>query len=200
MPLPDREVQYRFERISSGFDNEEDGKNTAFCIHMALTQLWDDATREWQSLDGYGFEIVGRFYIMKNDGTPNIPTIESLSKVLGWDGFNVEALHNHSGALQGQISVKMETYDGKTRPKAGWLSPYDYTPGFKPAPKWVATSLQSKWGSALKPQGQHQMPSMQRANTLQQPDPAQRRPAMASRQAPPPPIDDLSINEDNVPF
>lgn len=95
--------------------------------------------------------IIGDFYITKKDGSINEDQIKKLASVFDWDGD----LNNLGSAAQGarcKLTVKNDTYNGKTRPKADWLDRIDAgDEGF--ALEWdnnVARQAQAALGAKLR--------------------------------------------------
>lgn len=103
---------------------------------------WDD----WSQYELH--TAFGDYWVIKRDRTVNQGTVEQLAASLGWDG-NLDSVHGDPPNVLVQITIKDETFQGKTRFKAGWMNPGDWSPGPAGAPPEEVSQLSSQFGSLL---------------------------------------------------
>ncbi len=105
--------------------------STAFFCRRTTEDQGDPTWRECPP--AYQMEIVGTFYLMKNDGSRNDFAIESLAKAIpDWDGDDLDAWN--AGKFIGkevQIETRDEEYNGVKSIKVAFINPLDYEPGFQ---------------------------------------------------------------------
>lgn len=129
---------------------KENSGSVAIGIQFLITaQLngnneWDD----WSAYEEHG--ITGYFYVVKRDGSVNVPTVDQLVWSLGWTGDLAEVHALPVPAKEVQITVKEETYEGRTQFKVGWLNPGDFTPGPRGASDTEVKQLHARFGSLLR--------------------------------------------------
>ena len=104
---------------------------------------WDD----WGQYEQH--TVFGDYWVIKKDRTVNQGTVEQLASSLGWDG-NLDSVQGPPPNVVVQVSVKADTYEGKTRYKAGWMNPGDFTPRASGAPPEEVSKLASQFGSLLR--------------------------------------------------
>jgi hypothetical protein len=141
---------------------------------------------EWTPWAGYADHSVwGTFYVVKKDGTVNQSAVEQLAQSLGWNG-DLRAITLGPPATEVQITVKEEIYDGKSRLKATWINPGDYSPQPSGASQEDMTKLQTRYGSLLR--------AAVAGATKNGP------PLQAKKPTPPPPAEDSAEPGDDLPF
>ncbi|MDP3703596.1 MAG: hypothetical protein Q8R78_04350 [Candidatus Omnitrophota bacterium] len=119
----------------------------AVSLDFDIIEQWDGAN--WMSWREYEQHTVfGDYWIIKKDRTVNQGTVEQLAMSLGWDG-NLESVKGLPPNVVVQVTVKADTYEGKTRYKAGWMNPGDFSPRSGAPPEEV-TKLSSQFGSLLR--------------------------------------------------
>jgi len=126
MPLPNREG--RFQAYAARHALRYVGQNklpTLVAEYQVLNELQGDGS--WADVSAEQFQISGFHYLQKLDGQLNTITIDQLRRAWPqWDGRDLAALEatNLSQTLV-QITVGIETFNGKTSPKVNWLSAAD---------------------------------------------------------------------------
>ena len=126
MPLPNREG--RFQAYAARHALRYVGQNklpTLVAEYQVLNELQGDGS--WADVSVEQFQISGFHYLQKLDGQLNTVTIDQLRRAWPqWDGRDLAALEaaDLSQTLV-QITVGIETFNGKTSPKVNWLSAAD---------------------------------------------------------------------------
>lgn len=136
-----------------------DGKlSVAISIDFVVTAQLEDyidddgkPAREWKDWSGYEeHQVSGDFWVVKKDGQPNVKTIQTLADVLGWRGQLSDVLNKRAPEVVVQVTVKSETYEGKTFYKVQWLNPEDWTPTPQGASEDEVKQLDARFGSLLR--------------------------------------------------
>lgn len=151
----DREGIFKAQPVAWGLSDKKDGSEARAIVidWRILAQLGPDG--EWVDWSTYEEYIAtGYHYVIKKDGTLNTGkgtmdgTVEQLAKSIGWDGSLV--LPVDPPDVVAQISVKAESYDGKTSFKVAWVNPGDYTPKPRTATPEDAKAANNRYGSLLR--------------------------------------------------
>lgn len=145
----DREGIFKALPVSWCVKTSEKTASVAISIQFAiLAQLNGN---EWDDWGGYAeHQCLGDFYIVKRDGSVNQGPVEQLAASLGWTGdLRVVAAEPPPQTIV-QITVKADTYEGKTRYRAEWINPGDYIPQAAGASAESVGQLQTQFGSLLR--------------------------------------------------
>ncbi|HUU94341.1 MAG TPA: hypothetical protein VM487_01260, partial [Phycisphaerae bacterium] len=118
----------RFQAYISKHALKEIGQNglTAFTAEYAVaTEQQPDGS--WADVSGEQLTIAGVHFLEKLDGQLNLSTIDQIKRAIpDWDGVDLLALDDADLAqVCVQITVAMDTWQGKTRPKVQWLAAFD---------------------------------------------------------------------------
>jgi len=124
-----------------------DSGAVAVSLDLDILEQWNGSS--WDDWTQYGqYTVPGDYWVVKKDGTVNQRTVEQLARSMGWDG-NLTSVQGAPPNVLVSVSVKADTYEGKTRYKAGWMNPGDFSPRFGAPPEEV-TKLSSQFGSLLR--------------------------------------------------
>lgn len=125
--LLNREGRFKARIIEHGVDETGPNKLVTFTARFQVEQEYRND--DWSDIKTEKAEITGYFYLEKRDGSINTVAIEQLKASLGWDGRDPFWLQDTDfDDRLVQITVALESYDGKTRPKVKWLSHEDAEP------------------------------------------------------------------------
>lgn len=152
MNLPDREGRFIARPVEWSVSEQGENNLATFIVKFETVQWFDDRDQTWYDVPG---EIVGYFYMEKKDGTANERTIKSIREAFGWDGIDLNALHNNDwSTTEVQLTLENETWQGKTRLKVKWLNPRDYAGGqFERAAPETVKAIGSRLGAKLRALG-----------------------------------------------
>lgn len=150
--LVNREGRFKARILESGVSETGNNHLTTFTARFGIEQeLGGD--RVWYDISAESLEITGYFYIEKRDGSLNTFTINALGESLGWDGRELFWLQDTdlSDRLV-QITVALEEYDGKVRPKVKYINHEDAEPmqGVQKADQSQRTAITNRLGSKLR--------------------------------------------------
>lgn len=122
----DREGDFRAEIVEFGL-RELDSKAVCVPIRAKITEFWNgEAWDDWRQ---YDMHAGGDIWIGKKDGSANDKQIEALMRHAGWDGSLAALVDGSWHPTPCQITVKQDSYEGKTTYKIAWLNAFDRTPG-----------------------------------------------------------------------
>lgn len=113
-----------------------------------LAQLDGSEWTDWTSYDEV--RCWGDFFVVKKDGKPNVATVQQLAASIGWQGSLRQVVGGAPPEVKVQITVKDETYNGKTFFKASWINPEDYVPTGGGADADEVGQLDARFGSLLR--------------------------------------------------
>lgn len=154
----DREGIFKARPVSWRVKTFE-GKSTVaiaieFVVLAQLTEAVDEAGQkrhDWQDWSDYlEHRVWGDYWVITKNGAPNEVTVQQLAESLGWGGSLKAVTAGPPPDRVVQITVKADTYNGKTNFKAGWMNPGDYTPTPGGAPKEEVDALEAQFGSLLR--------------------------------------------------
>lgn len=129
-------------------EQKEGSQSVPIIINWAVTEWYNQETGEWVAWpDGYGAE--GYHYIVKKDGNINQTGVDQLAKSIGWNGDLDIVGSTAPPDVVAQITVKSETYEGKTRRKVQWVNPGDFVPAQGASPEAVK-KMSGLYGSRLR--------------------------------------------------
>lgn len=148
--MPQTEGRYRAMILDKSVHETGQNNLATWVAKYQLFSIWDG--QDWQPVDPPP-EITGYHYIEKKDGTLNDVQIGQIKAATGWDGRDPVWLDefDHS-AVQVQVTIKAEEYNGQTKLKVAWLDGADSDPnggGIKKDPA-VVKSIASRLGSKLR--------------------------------------------------
>ena len=143
---------------------------------------------------GADFHCYGDWWVVKKTSQPNIATVEQLVLSLGWDGSLSTVASGACPEKVVQITVKAETYNERTRYKAGWMNPEDYTPGSIGATAEEAQQMDVRFGSLLRAAASAAKAKGDGNGAAGQP------PAAPAQEPPPPQEEPPPITDDDIPF
>jgi len=152
MAMPQREGRFRGPIIDSGVDEIGDNKLVTVLLTLALDQEYIQG--EWVDVRDEQLEITAYCYIDKKNGDLNETQIGMLKKTFGWDGrspfwFEDTPPAEMAGA---QVTLKENTWEGKTSIRVGYVNPYDSQPrgGVTHADDARRRAIETKLGSKLR--------------------------------------------------
>lgn len=154
MNMPKEEGRYLASPKEWGVEENTKTGTVGFSCLFALNSQWDG--EQWVDRTMEDLEITGFFNLIKKDGQPNEYSIQSLRDALGWSGASFADLNGdgwYNDAIEVQLVLKNEEYEGKTRLKVRYLNPRDYeggNGGVKKAADSEIQNLDSKYGPALR--------------------------------------------------
>ena len=120
------------------------GTNNLLCVSLYFRGDEGKDGDDYIPIDGE-WGIIGDFYIEKKDGSLNEDQIKKLAHVFDWDG-DLNSLGSACTGARCKLTVKNDTYNGKTRPKADWIDHIDAgDEGF--ALEWDATTARAAQAS-----------------------------------------------------
>ncbi len=131
-------IQYALNEAESG----------ALAIHIRAHILAHHESGEW--LDDTDTEIIaeGDIWIIKKDGTPNEPGVQSLVNHAGWDTCLESIVEETWTPLPCVVTVRSDEYKGVTRHKIAFLNSWSWQPRGNVS-KQRARQLQEKYGQEL---------------------------------------------------
>lgn len=157
-----------------------------------LSELENGEWASWEQFEPHS--VYGDFWIIKKDGSINQSAVDQLSASLGWDG-NLNAVLGDPPKRIVQVQVNADTYNGKTRYKAGWMNPEHYVGGAGGASESEVGSLQARFGGLLRAAAS--AGAVQPAAAPAATGPKGSGPAQVGAGAP---ADDDLANGDDIPF
>ena len=102
---------------------------------------------DWTAYDEH--RVSGYHYVVKKDGKPNVNTVQQLAAAIGWGGSLKQVVNGPPPDCIVQITVKENTYNGKTTYRAEWVNPENYVPTGGGADEQEVDQLQARFGSLL---------------------------------------------------
>ena len=142
----DRAGVFRATMNNWGLKDARDTQAKALVIEFKITAMKNDD--EWEDWSGYEEHTLdGYFWIVKKTGDLNTNQVEALARAIGWDGTGIST---GPPAVECQIVVENETYNGKDRLKVQWINHRDHAQGsFNAAPAEV-DAFEAQYGSRLR--------------------------------------------------
>lgn len=122
------------------------GVSIGFEITAKLSESyeWDD----WSEYEAH--HCYGTWWVVKKDGSINQGPVEQLAAGLGWKGDLMTVSKEPVPEVIVQITVKEDTYNGKTRYRAAWMNPGEYAPTSSSTSPEDVQQLQARFGSLLR--------------------------------------------------
>lgn len=144
----DREGIFRVVPREWRVRTTESSASVAVSFDFGIDAQWNG--QGWDDWSGYELHTVyGDWWVIKKDRNINQGAVEQLANSLGWNG-SLDSVNGQPPQVFVQVTVKAETYEDKTRYKAGWMNPGDFTPGPVGAPPAEVAKLQLQFGSLLR--------------------------------------------------
>lgn len=101
----------------------EKGPNNLLCFSAYFRGDEGKDGDEYEPMEG-DWGIIGDFYLERKDGSLNEDQVRKLAAVFEWNG-DYNTLGTAATGARCKLTVKDDTYNGKTRPKADWLDHID---------------------------------------------------------------------------
>lgn len=155
----EREGIFKMRPLSWKVEPSQNSKSVAIAIEfVVLAQLAEDVDAngakvyswiDWSEAEEH--RVWGRYYVVGKEGKANVSSCEQLAESMGWNGTlkSVQAGPPPRGLVV-QVTVKADTYNGKTTYKAGWMNPGDYVPTGGGADESEVNALDAQFGSLLR--------------------------------------------------
>jgi hypothetical protein len=146
----DREGIFKARLTTWAVKTFPNSQSVAVAIEFLIVSCLDG--QEWSDWTSYGCVARGDFFVVKKDGTPNVKTVQDLAASIGWDGSLKQIASRPMNPPEAvvQVTVKEETYNGKSYFKVQWINPEDYTPNAGGVDASTASSLDARFGSLLR--------------------------------------------------
>ena len=132
--------------VSEAAIGESKNKAILTCKYNIIQELQG----EWVNCEHENWIIIGYHYLEKNDGSINESTIKSFKEAFEWDGKDITTLESKAIGMTVQITLKLDTYEGKSKIQVAWLNNVNYQPGIKPSNPDTVKSIQTRLGSKLR--------------------------------------------------
>lgn len=147
-----REGIFKAHTIERGVAHTGPNELVTFTARYALVQELLDG--QWCDIEEEGAEITGYHYLQKRDSSVNENTVRQLREAFSdWNGQDVFWLEEADidGVLV-QLTIGMETYDNKTRPKVKWINNEDAEPtqGVRRSNAAQRTAIKNAFNSKLR--------------------------------------------------
>lgn len=154
----DREGIFKARPVSWKVEVSKNTKSVAVAIEFVVLEQLQEGTDEqgqksysWESWSDYvEHRIWGRWYVVGKEGRANETACEQLASSMGWGGSLKSVKATQPPSCVVQVTVKADTYEGKTRFKADWMNPEDYQPGGGGADENEVAALDAQFGSLLR--------------------------------------------------
>ena len=144
----DREGVFKAVPVAWGVQRNENSQSVALVVEYRITAQYGEG--EWTSWEGYEeHTIYGYHYVIKRDGTLNQATFDQLVQCIGWQG-SFRDTETAPPAVECQITVAREEYNGKSSLKVQWINPGDYVPGPKTVDERELANLDNRYGSLMR--------------------------------------------------
>lgn len=145
----DREGIFKAKPFQWDVQRAESGA-VAVAIGFEIVARFDDDS-EWEDWTKYSsMHCYGNWWVVKKDGTVNQGAVEQLAVALGWSGNLFEVSSSDAPDRIVQITVKEDTYHGKTRYQATWMNHEHFVPTRFGASEEEVSQLEARFGSLLR--------------------------------------------------
>lgn len=146
--LVDREGRFRGPVTGGEVTETGEKKLATVVLGHALTEEWNGA--EWVDISAENLEIRSYHYLETKSGGLNEFAITGLRETLGWNGSDLSFFGGELPAAQ--VTVALEEWDGRVRPKVKWVNAFDSERGggevvFDPE---KAKAINARLGSKLR--------------------------------------------------
>ncbi len=187
----DREGIFKARPVSWNVQDAKESQAAAVSLQLEILSEWDGSGQwhDWAQYEPH--TCYGSWWVVRRDGRLNAGPVEQLAASLGWSGDLRDVFGGPPPNVVVQITVKGETYEGRTQYRATWMNPEEYEPR-SGASEETVNGLQARYGSMLRAAA---------AAAGQQPPPVA-SPGAAPAAGPPPPADNEPppITAADVPF
>lgn len=145
----DRSGIFKARPVSWKVKTFANSNSVAIAVEMSIVaQLEGQDWIDWRDFDEH--RVWGDWFVVKKDGSPNIDAVQQLAVSLAWGGSLREIASNPPPDCLVQVTVKEETYNGKTYFKGTWLNHGDFQPTPGGADENEVNALDAKFGSLLR--------------------------------------------------
>ena len=152
MNLPTQGGAYIADPIEWTVEETGQNKLLTFVCKFSLKQFL--GAGDWEDISAHNMDITAWVYLFKKDGTPNQNAIDSIRESFGWTGGISDLATGQWAGHEVQLSVAMETYQGKTKAKVNFINPRDSVPGgITPATPETLKALEAKYGATFRAMG-----------------------------------------------
>lgn len=146
----DREGNFKCQIIEYGVKKMDSGA-VGVTLKVRLMAHYNFETEEWVPWSEYDMEAWGTVWVIKKDGKLNKIGAESLIEHAGWDGYLESIVEHRWEPTDCQVSLKENTYEGKTTYPINYVNALDRVPGqLGNVDTDEAKSLDTQYGSALR--------------------------------------------------
>lgn len=156
MSIPlDRDGIFRVRPVSWRVQQAKESKAIGVAIECIVREQLHERQDEngqkfyeWEDWSTYlEHRVWGTWWVVNKHGQPNETACEQLAVALGWNGdLRLGAVPQ----VDVQVTVKPDTYNGKTTFKASWMNPGDYTPQPGGMSSDEVDALNAQFGSLLR--------------------------------------------------
>lgn len=158
MPLIDRVGTFRVMPIQWTIEESDKSSSVAVAIRFEIRaeQVGEVPDNPEEGIAGgfaewpHGYDVYGRFWVVKADGSINQKSVETLRDVLGWDGDFATVLNSAAPAIECQVEVEESDFEGKRSFRVKWLNPLGSSGGLKKADPDKVKALSAKYGSLIR--------------------------------------------------
>lgn len=119
--LPTREGRYRAEIAEVGISE----KNNKCQIALRFKLLSEFTANDWKPCESENLEIIGYFFLTKDDGSLNEFTVKNFKEVLMWDGRDINHILTAKEATV-QVQLAKESYNGALKMKVKYMNQFDW--------------------------------------------------------------------------
>jgi hypothetical protein len=117
--------RFRGYAVNVGVAEHGENKILQWSAEMELREVWQNG--QWEVIEPA--TITAFQYLTKKDGSVNESTVKRLRAAFGWDGADPFWFHDHDvSSTLVQVTVKWDTYNGKSRLKVEWIDAGDAVP------------------------------------------------------------------------
>lgn len=145
----DREGIFRAVPITWAVKKAEQSESVAIAMEFQILEylLEDGNWEDWRQYEVC--TVRGDFWIVKKDGAINEDNVQRLAESLGWSG-SLRHIVGNPPDCEVQITVKPDTYKGRTRFRAEWINPGDWSPPPQGADDATVAQLAGQYDSLLR--------------------------------------------------
>ena len=194
-----QEGTFRGRILSYGLYQSDAGAK-AVTMTVAVDEIWSEG--EWHDWREHGFEVDGRIWVIKKDGSMIENNIQSLVNYAGW-GANFGQLLDKSWEPKSiQFDVEENEWKNNVTYKIAWVKAFDATPGGGNVSPEKAKELDGQFGSQLRAMTGNTQRAAQKPAAAPK-KPKTKKPAKADPQHTTDAVNnalDDAATDDNIPF